>query len=93
MEATTPAGSPIATMDRLVSSGDRASDPDHRRPTVHVIHALRDPALAAAVLAVRWRRRAGLSSADLTGSPRGDALGGGTSISGKEQPSGGKTHA
>ncbi len=96
MEATTPAGSPIVTTDRLVPLGERASDPDHR-PTVHAIHAFCHPALAAARLAVLAngrRRRDDTSSANQAGSPRyGGALDGGSTISGKEQPSGGKTHA
>jgi hypothetical protein len=95
MEATTPAGSPLVTMDRLVSSDDRASDPD-RRPAVHAIHALCDLALAAARLAVvvDRRRHEDSLSASPSGSPcSGGGSGGGSMFSGKEQPSGGKIHA
>jgi len=96
MEATTSAGSPLATMARPVPLGERASDPD-RRPAFHTIYALRDSALVAApfaVLAVRRRRHADISFANVVRPPRGDRTAGGSSaISGKEQPSGGKTHA
>jgi hypothetical protein len=83
-------------MDRLVSSDDRASDPD-RRPAVHAIHVLCDPALAAvrlAVVAVGRRRHEDTLSANPSGPPRcGGGSGGGSMFSGKEQPSGGKIHA